>query len=188
MRDQPNCTKRRIASRVAAAALVASFPAIAYAQEGDDSGPLDPLKACQAETDPAARLACYDAAVGAMVTAEEQGDLRIVDREMVRETRRGLFGFSIPDFGIFGDDDDGDEAEEDEFDTLATTVTSVRYLTPRSFVFRIAEGNALWQVDDAPRRLLTVESGDAVEIEKGALSSYFIRFGGQRGVKGRRIE
>lgn len=188
MRAHRPRTKRGFASKMVAVALVTSFPAVAYAQEGEDAGPLDALKACQAQSDAAARLACYDAAVGAIVTAEEQGDLRVVDREMVRETRRSLFGFSLPDFGIFGGDDEGNEGQKEEFDTLATTVTSVRYLTPRSFVFRIAEGDALWQVEDAPRRLLTVEEGDAVEIEKGALSSYFIRFNGASGVKGRRIE
>ena len=188
MRNHRNCPKRRFASRIAAAALVLGLPVAAQAQEGDDPDPLDPLKVCQAQADPTARLACYDTAVGAIVTAEEQGDLRIVDREMVRETRRSLFGFSLPDFGIFGGDEDGEDEEEEAFDSLVSTVTSVRYMTPNSFVFRIAEGDALWQVDDAPRRLLTVESGDAVEIEKGALSSYFIRFGKQGGVKGRRIE
>lgn len=181
-------TERSFASTIVAAALLVGLPAVACAQDTERPGPLEPLRTCQAETDPTARLACYDAAVGAVFAAEEQGDLRIVDREMVRETRRSLFGFSLPDLGIFGGGDHEENGEEDEFDTLATTVTSVRYMTPRSFMFRIAEGDALWQVDDAPRRLLTVEEGDAVEIEKGALSSYFIRFGGQGGVKGRRIE
>jgi hypothetical protein len=177
----------RSAAIAVALALLANGSTVASAQEDGDPNPLDPLKACQAEADPTARLACFDAAVGAMVTAEEQGDLRVVDRETVRETRRSLFGFSLPDFGIFGDDDEGEEAE-DEFDTLATTVTSVRYMTPRSFVFRIAEGDALWQIEEAPRRLLTVEEGDKVEIEKGSLSSYFVKFNGAPGVKGRRIE
>lgn len=188
MQDDQNCPNPRFDLRIAVAALLVTVPGVARAQDGGEAGPLDPLKACQAETDPTARLACYDAAVGAVVAAEEQGDLRVVDREMVRETRRGLFGFSIPDFGIFGGDDGDKDEESGEFDTLATTVTGVRYMTPRSFAFRIAEGNALWQVDEAPRRLLTVEEGDTVEIEKGALSSYFIRFDGQSGVKGRRIE
>lgn len=188
MQDRRGRTRRLFDFRFAAIVLLASAPAVASAQEAAEPGPLDPLKACLAETDPTARLACYDAAVGAVVAAEEQGDLRVVDREMVRETRRSLFGFSLPDFGIFGGDDEDGDGEDDEFNTLATTVTSVRYMTPRSFVFRIAEGDALWQVDDAPRRLLTIEEGDTVEIEKGALSSYFIRFGNQQSVKGRRIE
>ncbi|MGV2495453.1 hypothetical protein [Pelagerythrobacter aerophilus] len=130
------------------------------------------------------RLACYDAAVKDIVAASDQGELRVIDAEAVRKTRRGLFGFSLPDLGIFG----GDDGEKDELDRLETTVSSVRYLTPNSFVFRIAEGDALWQVSDAPRRLLRVESGDPVVIEKAALGSYFIRFDGQNGVKGRRVE
>lgn len=187
MRERKTTVTRRLRPAICVAALLACLPAASMAQESDEASPLDPLKACQAESDPAARLACYDTAVAEMVAASDQGDLRIVDAEAVRKTRRSLFGFSIPDLGIFGGDE-GDDEEEDEFDTLETTVTSVRYLTPRSFVFRIAEGNALWQVSDAPARLLTVESGDPVVIEEGALSSYFIRFDGQNGVKGKRIE
>lgn len=187
MRERKATVTRCLQPAICAGAILACIPAASMAQESEEASPLDPLKACQTESDPTARLACYDAAVAEMVAASDQGDLRIVDAEAVRKTRRSLFGFSIPDLGIFGGGD-GDDEREDEFDTLETTITSVRYLTPRSFVFRIAEGNALWRVSDAPRRLLTVESGDPVVIEKGALSSYFIRFDGQNGVKGKRVE
>lgn len=176
--------KRFIGPGVCAGAVLMCFSAPPAAQEREQADPLDPLRACQAEVDPTARLACYDAAVADMVAASDQGELQIVDAETVRKTRRGLFGFSLPDLDLFGDDDD----EDDELDRLETMVTSVRYLTPDSFMFRIAEGDALWQVSGAPRRLLRVESGDPVIIEKAALGSYFIRFDGQNGVKGRRVE
>lgn len=178
---------KRHRAAICACVVFALSPAAAAAQGEQETSALDPLKACQSMTDPSARLACYDAAVADMVTASDQGDLRIVDAETVRKTRRSLFGFSLPDFGLFGDDDD-EEEEDDGLDTLETTVTSVRYLTPSSFIFRIAEGDALWEVSDTPRRLLTVEAGDSVVIKKAALSSYFIRFNGQGGVKGRRVE
>ena len=58
---------------------------------------LDPPVADNAE-----RLACFDKAVGTIVAASDSDDLRIVDREEVRETRRKLFGFALPDLGIFG--------------------------------------------------------------------------------------
>ena len=176
--------KRLVGIAICAGAALTYLPAPAAAQKGEQTDPLDPLRACQAQSDPAARLACYDAAVAGIVAASDQGELRIVDAEAVRETRRGLFGFSLPDFGLFGGDDD----KKEELDLLESTVTSVRYLTPNSFVFRIAEGEALWQVSDAPRRLLRVESGNPVVIERAALGSYFIRFDGQNGVKGRRVE
>lgn len=186
MRHRQPATTGFLRRTIFAGAFLACLPAMAVAQDADEASPLDPLKACQAESDPTARLACYDAAVGEMVAASDQGELRIVDAETVRKTRRSLFGFSFPDFGLFGGD--GDENGEDEIETLETTVTSVRYLTPNSFTFRIAEGDALWQVSDAPRRLMKVESGDSVVIKQAALGSYFIRFDGQNGVKGRRVE
>lgn len=184
LRRQPIVSRRRTA--ICACVALVLYPAAAIAQDEREANALDPLKACQAEPDPAKRLACYDAAVADVVAASDQGELRIVDAETVRKTRRSLFGFSLPDFGIFGGDDE--EEEKDGLDVLETTVTSVRYLTSSAFTFRIAEGDALWEVDDAPRRLLRVESGDPVVIKKAALGSYFIRFNGQNGVKGRRVE
>ena len=187
MRNRSSIKQWHVVPALLVASVTVLIPSYTAAQTEAEPGPLDPLKACQAEAEANARLACYDAAVGAMVAAEAQGDLRIVDAEAVRKTRRGLFGFSLPDLGIFGGGDDDDDDSE-EFDSIQTTVTSVRYSTPTSFTVRIAEGNALWQISDAPRRLLSVESGDEVEIKKAALGSYFVRFNGQGGVKGRRVE
>ncbi len=165
---------------LAAAIVLACFPSQLAAQDADDSDPLGPLTACQSENDPATRLACYDSAVKALVVAEESGQLRVVDAEEVRKTRRSLFGFTIPDLGIFTGRASRDGSDEEPaFDVLETTVTSVRYRTPNSFAFRIADGNALWEVDDAPRRLLRVVAGSPVMIRKGALGSFFIRFDGQ---------
>ena len=145
------------------------------------------LRACQGKTDPAERLACYDTAVAAMVSASSEGEVRIVDAEDVRQTRRKLFGFALPDLGIFGgnsDKDDPDTAEE--FTTLNTTITGVR-ASGQTLVVTTAEG-AQWQLDELPARLMKPKAGQTLEIKKGALSSYFLRINGQRGVKGRRVQ
>ena len=85
--------------------------ATAFAQDegSDQDAYIANLRACQAITDPTLRLTCYDQAVGEVVTASDEGDVRIVDREDVKKTRRNLFGFSLPDLGIFGGDDDEEE-------------------------------------------------------------------------------
>ena len=165
------------------------FAAPLAADEKPESSYVTALRECQGKTDPAERLACYDTAVASMVAASSEGEVRVVDRAEVRETRRKLFGFALPDLGIFGgrgDKDKADEEEEEEFTTLNTTITGVR-TSSGSYVLVTAEG-AQWQLDEMPARLMKPKVGQTLEIKKGALSSYFLRINGQKGVKGRRVQ
>lgn len=164
------------------------FAAPLAADEKPESSYVTALRECQGKTDPAERLACYDTAVASMVAASSEGEVRVVDRAEVRETRRKLFGFALPDLGIFGGRGDKDEAgeEAEEFTTLNTTITGVR-TSSGSYVLVTAEG-AQWQLDEMPARLMKPKVGQTLEIKKGALSSYFLRINGQKGVKGRRVQ
>ena len=166
-----------------AATITTATPAQAQGGEAENSY-LEALKTCQAETNPEARLACYDRAAGAILAAEDSGDLRVIDREDVRRTRRSLFGFSLPDLGIFGRGDDEDDGEEEAFKVLNTTIERVGGSYETGYVITTAEG-AVWQLDEAPR--LSPKLGQAVEIRNAALSSYYVRVNGQSGVKARRI-
>ena len=165
---------------VAGAFAMSALPT--QAQETGDVDYLDGLKACQVVTDDSERLACFDAAVGNIVTASDEGDVQVVDREDVRQTRRSLFGFNLPNLDIFGS---GEEEEEDELFT--TTIVSARYLSGRKARFTTAEG-AVWEMKNIPRRLRRIQEGDSVEFKPGALGYFFIRINGQMGVKGRRVE
>lgn len=180
-------------NRAAAAALMASAAVLMIAaaplaaqDDKDESGYVAALRACQGKTDPAERLACYDTAVAAVVDASSEGEVRLVDREDVRETRKKLFGFSLPDLGIFGGKSDKEDPEQaEEFTTLNTTITGVRS-SGKAYVLITAEG-AEWQLDETPARLMRPRAGQSLEIRKGALSAYFLRIDGQKGVKGRRV-
>lgn len=176
-----------VAAPLALAALLLAAPAPLAAQDDkDESAYVAALRACQGKTDPAERLACYDTAVAAMVSASSEGEVRVVDREEVRETRRKLFGFSLPDLGIFGGKSDKDDPEQQaEFTTLQTTISGVR-ASGKTYVLVTAEG-AEWQLDELPARLMRPKVGQTLEIKKGALSAYFLRIDGQKGVKGRRV-
>lgn len=177
-------------SKIMALGLSLSVAALAFnAQAQDQSAPspqgnyLDRLKECQAVENNDERLACYDQAVGRVVKATEEGEVRLLDSEDVKKTRRSLFGFNLPKIGIFGGGDD-----EDEKELLTSTITNVRYYENDAFIFRIEEGDAVWRVSDAPMRLARVKVGDTVEFERAALGSYWVRINGQNGVKGRRIQ
>lgn len=177
--------RRGLVAALAGAALAA--PAGLAAQDAARAAdPLDPLRSCRTIAIDAERLACFDRAATSLVTAAEEGDLSVVNREEVRKTRRALFGFSLPDLGIFGRSDRAREKDEaDEIEVLNTTIAGAR-TTRDGLVITTAEG-AAWLIDSPPRRLMPPKAGQPVEFRKGSLSSYFIRINGQKGVKGRRI-
>ena len=181
-------THTRALLAASAAFVIFAGAAPVAADEKPESAYVTALRDCQGKTDPTERLACYDTAVAAMVAASSEGEVRVVDRAEVRETRRKLFGFALPDLGIFGGRGDKEEAAEEaeEFTTLNTTITGVR-TSSGSYVLVTAEG-AQWQLDEMPARLMKPKVGQTLEIKKGALSSYFLRINGQKGVKGRRVQ
>lgn len=174
-----------IGAALAVAALLAPLQLTAQEQPAAPD-PFDPLRACRLITDNTERLACFDRVSASLVTAADEGDLSVVNREAARKTRRTLFGFSLPDLGIFGR---GDKAKAkdaaDEIEILNTTIASAR-ATQDGIEITTAEG-AVWAIDSPPRRLMTPKAGQSVEFRKGSLSSYFVRINGQGGVKGRRI-
>jgi len=167
------------------AVLAASAP-LAAADEKTESSYIKALRGCQSKADAAERLACYDAAVATMLAASSEGEVRVVDKAEVRETRRKLFGFALPDLGIFGGKSDKEDPKQtDEFAALQTTITGVRAVNG-TYVLTTAEG-ADWQIDELPARLMKPKVGQSLEIRAGSLSSYFLRIDGQKGVKGRRV-
>lgn len=175
----------RAAAPFALLTLALAAP-LAAADEKGESAYLASLRACQGKTEPAERLACYDAAVATMLAASSEGAMRVVDKAEVRETRRKLFGFAIPDLGIFGGKSDREDPEQaEEFAALQTTIAGVRAING-TYVVTTAEG-AEWQLDEVPARLMKPKTGQSLEIRAGSLSSYFLRIDGQKGVKGRRV-
>ena len=143
-------------------------PALA---QDDSPGYLDRLATCRSIEEPDARLACYDREVGAV---------RLVDREEVRQTKRKLFGFTIPK-GLFGSDD------KEDMDLLETTITRVAPYGRSGYLITTEEGS-VWQISNPPMRFNPPKSGQAVVFKRAALGSFFIRVNGQLGVKGVRIE
>jgi hypothetical protein len=165
-------------------ALGTSLAATAQSPAEAPAGPLADLRACRALASESERLACYDAKVDVLLGAEDAGDVRVIDREEARQTRRKLFGLPLPDIRIFKADDK-DEATESS-DLFETTIASARQLGKGSWRFTTAEG-AVWEINNPPRRLAPIEAGDKVVFKRASLGYFFIRINGQLGVKGRRV-
>lgn len=164
-----------------------SAPAIAADNKSQaSSAVVQKLSACKSIVDDAARLACYDREATILIAAVDKGEVSVVDREQAKSMRRSLFGFSLPKLGLFGGGEN--DVSDQDIPKLETTITALTSLPRGRWQFSIAEGGAKWETIEAPSRLVTPRVGQNVEIERAALGSFWIRFNGQNGVKGRRVD
>lgn len=145
---------------------------------------LQALGDCRAIADGAARLACYDKAAAGIADATAKKDIVVLDRDEVRATRRGLFGFSLPKLNLFGGKEPADEAAREEITEIDVVVQAARP-TGNGMWRMTMEDGATWTTTEASP-LVNPRPGSKVHIKRGALGSYFIRVDGVRGVRGQR--
>ena len=135
------------------------------------------LSECRAQTDPAPRLACYDAAAARLEAAERVGDVVVVDREQARAARRQAFGFQLPSLSIF------DRAVPEKIDRVGVTIARASQDGDGRWVLHTTDGQVWRQIDT--RSLPKPASGSVAEIRTAALGSFFIRIDG-RAMRARR--
>ena len=82
---------------------------------------------CRQIADSPARLACFDTQVAKVEQATAAGDLVLADRESIRKTKRGLFGFGIPGGGLLGESDDKNAEEISEIDGTVSSARQIGY-------------------------------------------------------------
>ena len=151
------------------AALALATPALAKDKEQPGAPPpvYQAVVDCREIADSAQRLACFDRTVGVMASATAGKDLVVLDRATMRETRKGLFGFSLPKLKLFGGGSE-DEAKE-EVTEILSTITAVRTASDGKPIFVIADG-ARWKQTDG--RHVFAKAGDPIRIKKALLGSY----------------
>lgn len=141
---------------------------------------LDRVVACRQITTEAARLACYDEAVGTLDQAQRQGDVVVVDRNQVREARRQLFGFQMPSITLF---DQGERPES--VDSIETTLVRAGQYAEGKWVFTLAD-ESVWRQIDSERVNFRNRPGEAVRVRRAAMGSYLMTIGSSRAVRVRR--
>ena len=164
-------------------ALLAALPAgIALAKSIPNTGTpqsVQQLLGCRAIADSAQRLACYDREASAMDKAIASKELVVIDKTRATAVKRGLFGFSVPDFGgLFGG---GDELKE-----ITSTITQVRQDPYGAWIVTLADGSTWYQQDDSPLGL-PPEKGNKVVVHRGSLGAFFLRVKDQPGIRVKRI-
>ena len=161
-----------------------AMPAVAATQTLPRPRHLGAIDACRAIATDAARLACFDREAAALLAATESGQVSVVDRADMKAARRSLFGFSLPKLPFFS----GDRSAEDTVDQLESTIRSVQPIDNGRYRMTLADDNAVWETTESPMRLNMPRRGDKIVIKKASLGSYFLRIGGQIGVKGQRVK
>jgi hypothetical protein len=168
---------------IISASLLASGAALdaARAPKTPPASPaVDALAACRAIGDNVARLACYDQASARFAEAVSKGEVIVMDKQEVRQTRRSLFGFTLPRIALFRGDEGG-ESEQDEIEAVITSATGLGYDK-----YRMRIEDAVWETTEAAPTINPPRAGQKIVIKRGALGNYFLRIDGQKAVRGRR--
>jgi hypothetical protein len=137
---------------------------------------------CRSIADNVARLACFDAQVARLEEAETRNELVVVDKAQVKKARKGLFGLSLPDLGLFG----GNEADEKDPDQegiskIESTIRSASQNTSGKWTIILEDGARWIQIDTGSIR--TAKPGQAIKIRKASLGSYFANINGQAAIR-----
>lgn len=175
----------RLSLRIFAPFSIVACAAAMPASAKDKAPPPRPaqiqqLYDCRDITDAAARLACFDREVGELQTADTQREISFADRETIKKTRRGLFGFDLPGLGLFGGDDD-----EEAIKSVETSVASASNTSDGGYRITMADGSVWVQIDNK-RMPLAPRPGQKISIKSAALGTYFLSLEGRPSIRVRR--
>ena len=159
---------------VAAALLAHGAVAPAIAKAPNRSAALDRLVACRTQTDAEARLACFDREAAALEQAEASGALVVVDREQIRRTRRSLFGLTLPNLSVFGDDSPSAEG----MTQIESTIKRISRTPYGKWIFELEDG-ARWGQIDSRDLAMDPKVGNTIKIRRASMGSYLANVQGQ---------
>ena len=175
--------------RTVAIVAAALFATTAFAAEASPKNPkmtpattgvVAELTGCRTVTGDAARLACYDRTAAKLAEATAAGDVKVLDREDIRATRRSLFGFELPKLPFFK----GDDSAKDTPEAVDTVVKSVQAGAYGKFTLTMEDGSVWQSTEPLPR---DPKVGAKVHLKTGALGNFFMTVGSMRSVRAMRI-
>ncbi len=161
-----------------------SFALHAKDQKGAEIAPpkvYGDVVACRSIENAEARLACYDEKVTILDEAQKRKDIVLTDKEAVKATKKGLFGFDLPSLKIFGDDDDEDEVKE-----IESVVKSASQSREGALLVTLADG-ARWQQIDTKILNRKIKEGMTVRIRKASLGSFLVNIDSLPAIRMKRI-
>ena len=166
----------------AAIALAAAGAAAAQDKTPPRAAALKRLTDCRTITTQTERLACYDREVAALDAAEARKDLVVVDRQQITKTRRTLFGLTLPNLSVFGDDN----PEAEGMSRIESKIKNARQGPNGKWVLELEDG-ARWAQIDTRDLPVDPKPGHDIKIRKAALGSYFANVKGQNAIRVERL-
>lgn len=148
---------------VAGLVYFGTSPLLAQDSPNPPPSVLSEVLACQNETDPLVRLACYDDTVSKLEQARVSNQVVVADREQIDEAKRGLFGFNLPNLKLFS------RAEGDEVNEIQSTIARLSRDSRGKWLFVLEDG-ARWAQTDT--KYVRPEVGDKIRIRRAAMGSY----------------
>ena len=162
-------------------ALIAASPAAAQEEARERPQALTRVLDCRAMQSDAERLACYDREVTALQQAEEARELVVLDRQQVRRTRRTLFGLTLPNLGLLGDDSPDQEGVTEIQSTLRSA-----FQNPYGKWILTLEDGARWIQLDGREFGREPRAGHPIRIRRAAMGSYLANIDNQTAIRVRR--
>ncbi len=157
--------------RFLAVTLLIAGAEAASAQPAPTPEALANVYACAQTQADAARLACYDEAVGRLRQAETQGQIVAVDRAQVASIERESFGFTLPSLASLIPRFGGGEAQAGP-DGIEMEVARIIERPTGRLSFVMADGQIWTQVE--AQRARNVRAGDTVTVRRAALGSFVL--------------
>lgn len=139
------------------------------------------LVECRGVVDGIERLACFDREAAALQIAAERREVVVMDQGQVRQTRRSLFGLSLPRVALFADDARPNAAPEQIDDTIRAFQVS----REGKWIVRLEEST--WQSTEVDDYQSTPRVGQKVVVRRGSLGSYILAVEGRRGLRAIRL-
>lgn len=138
------------------------------------------LVGCRAITDPAARLACFDSRSAELDAATRRRDVVVLDSRQMRDTRRTLFGLSLPKLPFLGDDGAA------EVKSVEGVVSRARLDADGRWIIALKDGPT-WHQTDGNVVALEPRDGSKVVVRRAALGSFMMSIDRQPGIRVRRV-
>lgn len=160
--------------------LAMAAPASAADSQAKRAAAFQAVLDCRTTQDPAARLACFDAAAASMGEAEKKGEIVVIDREQATTARKQAFGFELPSLAIF--DKVMDKADLDR----VTVVLKDAYRGADGKWAMVLEDGAVWRQVDGESLYKAPHAGSVVKIRRAAMGSFLLNVDGQTAIRAQR--
>ena len=182
-------TIHRAAISLAGAASILAFATPAVAQV-DDEIVLSIMRQCARIDDPAARLACYDNNIRSAGANPRNNTVRSNRSAPQADSSVGAQGFGGEDVRTTNRAPErytppapaGAEADE-----ITATVASVTPREPGIYLVTLEDGAQWLFTDPVSNSFAPPRRGDTVEVMRGSMGSYLLRFDNQQPVRVRRV-